>query len=138
MYDLIIRNLDENGNPRPGWRRVRPHQVGLLREQLVGAGVKALQALPATSPRRAEVQAWAIRAGNEGILAPGSYPLGRGKAAMVIEAATSTSIEAAQARSLIAEAETRVLYPEPRPVAGSRNPAALREIVRVLREHGRR
>jgi hypothetical protein len=133
MYDLIIRRLNEDGTPAPGWRRSRPQNVGGLRDYLVDAGVSALKALPQSSPRRAEVLAWTKRAGDDGILPAGTYPLGRGKAAMVIENATPTAVADAQARSNIAVAETRVSRPQ-----RASSPKTVAEMQSVIRDYRRR
>ena len=136
MYDLIIRHLNEDGTPTPGWRRSRPHNVGTLREYFVDTGVAALKALPQTSPRRAEVLAWTKRAGDDGILPAGTYPLGRGKAAMVIENATTSTVADAQARSRLAEGETRVRRPQR--TTSSTAPKTLAEAQGVVREMRRK
>ena len=133
MYDLIIRRIDEAGKPTPGWFRSKPNSVELLREHLVSAGFAALNALPKTSTRRAEVVAWTERASTDGILPAGTYPLGRGKAALVIEAATSTSMTDASARSAIAGASVRRRPVKPGTSARVRSTADAVQAARRLR-----
>ena len=133
MYDLIIRCLDEDGNPKPGWFRSKPHRAVLLREHLVSVGVAALKDLPRSSPQRATVQAWTMRAGEDGSLPPGTYPLGRGKAALVLEAATNISMAEASARSAIAGASVRYRPVKPGPSARVRSTADAVQAARRLR-----
>ena len=133
MYDLIIRRLDEDGSPKPGWFRSKPDRAVLLREHLVSAGMAALKDLPQSSSQRAAVLAWTKRAGDDGTLPAGTYPLGRGKAALVIEAATSTSMTDASARSAIAGASVRRRPVKPGTSARVRSTADAVQAARRLR-----
>lgn len=109
--DLLVHTLDADGNPTPGWFRLRADQRASFYEQLLDRGLAARRALPDTSVKRAEIDDSVRQLLNEpGIIPPGPYPHIDGTTT-VVERATAENLNAARARDELARRLRRDVVP---------------------------
>jgi hypothetical protein len=109
LADQIIRSVDESGRPSASWVRMKLGCTIGHREAFIDEGMAAMKALPAGSAARSEVARWVAAASKSWPIAPGTYSLGRGKAAIVIEEATPSKLAEARARAQVIGEENRLM-----------------------------
>ncbi len=103
IHDLLVHTIDADGNPRPGWYRIRSDQRARFYDSLLGQGLDARRSLPATSVRRAEIED-SVRQllKHPGIVPEGPYPNIDGTMT-IVERATPDNLNAARARDQLAQ-----------------------------------